>query len=231
MLFLLNKHATISLYQIGGITTMSSQIKTNNIAIYTRTSTTNENEALTKQTDLCKEFADKLFSNRNLRIYQDNGLPANKTLLSSKKSGVPTNELNRMLFDAGNKEIDVIIVYCATRLSRNANDLEWIFDVADDCNVPIYEAKTGRLLNLKNIQNDIRKSISEVETNNTKNRIKSALLEEQMSNVVARFETIYDTRIIGKLKMMFDYEINKADSKEMKEYLENLKEDFLMEFE
>lgn len=182
-----------------------------NIAIYTRVATMNEEDGskfLSIQYEACEKFIRSFFSNCdwNEEDYEDIGLSADEVL---SYRGTPLEEevsqLNEMLYNVEEKEIDVIVVHRTDRLSRSVEDLKWIYSVADDHNVPIYEAETGKLLNLENkdLSAKITNAIANFELNHTKERIKS----------------------------LFQYQINKADTKEMKEYLESLKEDFLLELE
>lgn len=179
---------------------MSSQIKTKNVTAYVRMSSVSEENyesIVSEQERECVIFAEKLFPNCNLHVYVDEGVPA-KDLL--KKSG----GLVDMLYDIEEEKTDVVIVYKADRLGRNIKDLEQIYNIADEYDVPIYEAESGALLNLKNN------------------------FEKQVAHVIAKYEINHTTK---RLQNLFNYRIQKAHTIEMKEYLKEMKEDFLLELE
>jgi DNA invertase Pin-like site-specific DNA recombinase len=170
---------------------MSLQLKTKNIAIYTRTGR-NDGVEIENQIKYCKEFSEKQFPNCDLMFYWDinsPSSPSNKNLFEARK------ELERLLNDCKEGKINSIVVSHANRLSRNYEEFAYICTMAEIFNTNIYEAQKGTQLEgstdesyvglikeaIKNVE-----SRSSAEDNDTP--IYEAELKESLENTIARYE-------------------------------------------
>lgn len=85
-----------------------------NIGIYSRKSKITETgESIKNQIQLCKEYAYKYFQVENLYIYEDEGFSGSNT---------KRPQFQKLLNDAKNKKLDIIICYRLDRISRNVLD-------------------------------------------------------------------------------------------------------------
>ena len=151
-----------------------------NITIYTRVATSNEDMAriaLNEQQGICIELVDKLFPDCNVHVYEDIGTSGIDRLDYEDKKG---DCLSEMLHDIEDEKMDAIIVSSTDRLSRNVEDLEYIYSLADEYDIPIYEANSGILLNCKPLlTRSIQNAIAKFEIDTTKARIKQGMLSSQ----------------------------------------------------
>ncbi|GKX27823.1 serine recombinase [Vallitalea longa] len=85
-----------------------------NIGIYSRKSKITETgDSIKNQIQLCKEYAYKYFEIGNVYIYEDEGFSGRNT---------KRPEFQKMLKDAKNSKLDIIICYRLDRISRNVLD-------------------------------------------------------------------------------------------------------------
>ena len=90
------------------------------IAIYSRKSKyTDKGESTHNQIEMCKEYAEKHYSNPEYTIYEDEGFSGGDTNRSS---------FQQMLEDARGKKFEVLICYRLDRVSRNIADFSALIE-------------------------------------------------------------------------------------------------------
>lgn len=115
------------------------------------------------------------------------------------------SQYEEMMNDVLNGKVQNIIVQSTDRITRKISELNLFMQ--------ILEKNNCKLLVLDKSE-DINSSFA-----------------LQIATAMNKVELDFHTRQLKRMEALFDYEIEKANTKEMKEYLEELKETFLMEFE